>query len=63
MNSKSQIPSPCISICAMNDDDVCMGCYRTDKEIREWMLMDDTEKQAVLAKLFERAKKYNPHGL
>ncbi len=63
MSKNDTIPSPCISICALNEDDVCVGCYRTAKEIREWMLMDDDEKLDVLAKSSERARKNNPFAL
>ncbi len=63
MSGKATIPSPCISICAMNEDDVCIGCYRTAAEIREWMLMDDEEKLEVLQKSSERARKNNPFAL
>ena len=27
--------SPCVSICRFNDDDVCIGCGRTVKEVHE----------------------------
>ncbi len=63
MSNRAAIPSPCISICALNDENVCIGCYRTDKEIREWLLMDDDEKLEVLAKSSERARKNNPFAL
>jgi len=54
------IPSPCVSICSMNNDDLCIGCYRTAKEIREWLLMEDDERLVVIEKAGERSKKYNP---
>lgn len=54
------IPSPCVSICSMNSDDLCIGCYRTAREIREWLLMEDDERLVVIEKAGERSKKYNP---
>lgn len=30
------IPSPCVSVCALDEDDVCVGCYRTGMEISQW---------------------------
>jgi len=44
----------------MNNDDLCIGCYRTAKEIREWLLMEDDERLVVIEKAGERSKKYNP---
>ena len=63
MSKKSAIPSPCVSICVLNEDDICQGCYRSAKEIREWLLMEDDEKLTVLEKSAERARKNNPFAL
>jgi len=49
-----EIPSPCVSICALNSDDVCVGCYRTGDEITRWWGMDNAEKQETLGKVKER---------
>ena len=54
------IPSPCVSICSMNEEDLCIGCYRTAKEIREWLLMEDDERIDVIEKSAERSRKNNP---
>ncbi|MFK8051990.1 MAG: DUF1289 domain-containing protein [Woeseiaceae bacterium] len=43
--------SPCISICTLDEQDVCMGCARTLDEIIDWAMMDDPAKQAVLDRL------------
>ena len=49
------VPSPCLSICMMDDDSaLCDGCFRTLDEIRDWMIMDRGEKLAVLAQLEQR---------
>ena len=47
--SPARVPSPCVSICALNDDDVCVGCYRTAEEIRNWVMLDDDERIGVVA--------------
>lgn len=59
-DSVKPINSPCISICALDEEDVCVGCHRTVDEIRGWMAMDNDERQAVLKQSHERAKKSNP---
>lgn len=33
--------SPCIGICSIDDDGLCMGCHRTTGEIAAWPMMDD----------------------
>ena len=30
------IKSPCIEVCALDDHNVCIGCYRTADEIIDW---------------------------
>lgn len=44
----------------MNEKDLCIGCYRTSKEIREWLLMEDEERLDVIVKAGERARENNP---
>jgi predicted Fe-S protein YdhL (DUF1289 family) len=46
--------SPCVSICALDEDDICTGCYRTASEITDWFMADDARKQAILAASRER---------
>lgn len=57
------VRSPCISVCALNADDICMGCYRSAHEITEWSRFDNEQKQAVLAETKERFKKQSKHLL
>ncbi len=42
--------SPCISVCALDENDVCLGCYRTAAEITEWFMADAAEKRAILTR-------------
>ena len=51
-----EVPSPCASICALDMDDVCVGCHRTGDEITRWWCMEKAEKLAVLEKVKEREK-------
>ena len=42
------VASPCVSICALNDDDICTGCQRNVDEITRWSRMDNAERRVVL---------------
>ncbi len=33
---KSPTGSPCVRICTLDDEDVCIGCGRTLEEIKAW---------------------------
>ncbi|MCO7569764.1 DUF1289 domain-containing protein [Pseudomonas chlororaphis] len=50
------VASPCVSICALDEQDICTGCQRTVDEITRWSRMDNSERRAVLALCHERAK-------
>jgi predicted Fe-S protein YdhL (DUF1289 family) len=59
-DSEAPIQSPCISICALDGDDICAGCFRSGNEIREWGRYNNTQRREVLALSHEREKKVNP---
>lgn len=48
--------SPCVAICALDEQDICIGCQRTAAEITCWGRMDNAERRAVLQRCFERAR-------
>ena len=48
------VRSPCVNICELNDDLVCIGCYRSGEEISRWGAMNRDEQLAVLAKAAQR---------
>jgi predicted Fe-S protein YdhL (DUF1289 family) len=50
------IPSPCIGICALDDDDICIGCNRSIDEICAWGGASEDEKRAILEQVDARAR-------
>ncbi|GAA6133966.1 DUF1289 domain-containing protein [Oceaniserpentilla sp. 4NH20-0058] len=55
-NILSMVKSPCVAVCALDENDVCIGCYRTGDEIMNWGTMDNTQKHSVLKNVAEREK-------
>lgn len=42
------LPSPCVSVCVMDDaSGYCRGCWRSIDEIAAWSTLDDAGKRAV----------------
>jgi predicted Fe-S protein YdhL (DUF1289 family) len=39
--------SPCIKVCVLDSDSVCIGCGRLLQEIAEWSQMTLAERRAV----------------
>ena len=44
------IKSPCVKICSL-EDGVCIGCGRTQDEIREWIIMTDNQREEIMERL------------
>ncbi|MDO6825428.1 DUF1289 domain-containing protein [Marinobacter sp. 1_MG-2023] len=57
MADEDKVRSPCVSICALDEHDVCIGCQRTSDEILRWTSMSSCERKAVLVKVAEREQK------
>lgn len=54
------VKSPCNSVCALNADDVCIGCFRTAEEIGGWSRMTAEQQRQVVVRAQARAKVNNP---
>lgn len=48
------VASPCVHVCALDEQDICIGCQRTAAEITRWGLMSNDERREVLGRCFER---------
>jgi len=46
------VVSPCINICKLDSDFVCIGCGRTIDEVLKWLEYTDEQKKAVLDRIF-----------
>lgn len=56
MGKATYIPTPCIRVCALNADDICIGCLRSIDEICHWPDADLEERIEILDKMSERSK-------
>jgi hypothetical protein len=46
--------SPCISVCLLDEDDICLGCYRSADEITDWFMASPQQKRDMLLRAAER---------
>ena len=51
------VPSPCISICQLNDKGQCLGCYRTRVERQTWTTVSSDDKQKIIKRCSQRKKR------
>jgi predicted Fe-S protein YdhL (DUF1289 family) len=54
--NKKHVNSPCIENCILNDEKICVGCFRSIVEIAQWQQMDDRTRLDVLIKADSRRK-------
>ena len=52
--NEDDIPSPCISVCVLDENDICQGCYRSAAEITDWFMSSTDDKREVLRRCRER---------
>lgn len=48
------IPSPCIGVCRLSEQGVCVGCYRHVDEITYWRLYSTEEREEALQRVEQR---------
>jgi predicted Fe-S protein YdhL (DUF1289 family) len=46
--TKSIVESPCVRNCCLNDEDICLGCFRSLEEIKFWNEAVEKERIAIL---------------
>ena len=51
--------SPCIRICCLDEQDVCLGCFRSIGEITGWAQADEVARLAILSRCDERRAEHD----
>jgi predicted Fe-S protein YdhL (DUF1289 family) len=52
------VVSPCLDICRFDRKaDLCVGCFRTTDEIRQWRTFTDHKRRQILAERRRRETK------
>ncbi|EMI4403390.1 DUF1289 domain-containing protein [Vibrio parahaemolyticus] len=53
-NNGDSIDNPCIRNCCLDDNDICLGCFRTLDEILHWSSSTIHEKKQILVSCLAR---------
>lgn len=53
-SAEEAVISPCVGVCALDADDMCIGCYRTGEEITYWGRYTQAEKRQVMERVGQR---------
>jgi hypothetical protein len=51
---KKKIKSPCQLICTYDEENICVGCYRSSEEVAKWDSYTDEMKLKVLENTAKR---------
>ena len=52
------INKPCIRQCCLNEEDICLGCFRTFDDMLQWNKSSSEEKTKMLKMAEERKKEH-----
>ena len=58
LNNVESIDSPCIGQCTLNDDNVCLGCFRSLDEIVQWGTATNQKRTIFLQNTRQRREVY-----
>ena len=48
------VESPCTGVCKYApNNNVCLGCGRTEPEITDWIFLSNDEKQQIVDRIFK----------
>jgi len=48
LSAEAGVPSPCIDICRLDSQGLCIGCRRTIEEIAEWSRASEARRREIL---------------
>ena len=54
MGRAKYIQSPCVMICTLDENDICVGCLRSLEEIGRWPDANTDERIEILDRITER---------
>jgi uncharacterized protein len=55
----NSVQSPCRRNCCLDDDDICLGCFRSLDEIKEWGMVDMQRRRVIVQNAKERGARKN----
>ena len=55
------IASPCVDNCCLDENEICLGCFRSLEEIKQWNALSSQDRLAVLRNASQRQDEKNRH--
>jgi predicted Fe-S protein YdhL (DUF1289 family) len=57
-NSETKVYSPCLGVCVLDEDELCIGCFRLLSEITWWDTFENEEKKMIILACKDRKEEY-----
>jgi predicted Fe-S protein YdhL (DUF1289 family) len=61
-DGEAAVESPCIRVCVLDDEDICVGCFRSVGEICAWSSASDAERRLIVDFASARRESKQQHG-
>lgn len=55
---ESVVESPCVRNCCLNEDDICLGCFRSLGEITRWGTVDNRTREEIVVRAKQRRSEH-----
>ena len=63
MQNQKTVKSPCKNICVLDqDNDYCIGCFRTIEEISKWQMLSYIDKERIIEQCKTREEQCNGYS-
>ncbi len=57
MDNGSNVESPCVRNCCLDQNDICLGCFRSISEIIAWGESSQDQRKVILANANKRSRR------
>jgi uncharacterized protein len=57
-SDEERVPSPCVGACCLDDEQICLGCFRSHDEIVQWWESGDEGRREILAQAACRRERH-----
>ncbi|UFH49259.1 DUF1289 domain-containing protein [Pseudomonas sp. KNUC1026] len=60
INASNAVKSPCVSLCRLDEERFCLGCFRHVEHIRQWRAASDERRREICEQAALRKAQISP---
>ena len=50
--------SPCVGVCELNSDEICLGCGRSLQDVADWSAADEATRAQIVRQARQRMQEF-----